>query len=405
MNSAITERPATGRIPIFSISALLAGAGFIYFVILAAGSHPEKAWLVFLINYLLFTGLALGAMVFSTIMHFTEAQWSRSLSGIAESFASFFPVSFVLFILLFLGQEHLFPWIGEDLHGKEVWLNVPFLFTRNLVGFLVLYALGFAYLYHSLWFRLDREDGSTFLKQILFSLWKNGTADPEKIKRRMTFLAGWFMFAFAIVLALVGFDLVMSMDAHWFSTLFGAYTFVKAIYSGFGALIILAAFLHLSSAQSFTLTSKQFRDAGALFFGFSLVWGDFFYCQFLVIWYGNIPEETAYIIERTMVQPWSMFAWIIFIICFITPFILLLSGKLKEFPKFMIVMCSLVIMGFWLEHFLLLAPNYLHSVDKFPIGLNEVFITIGFLGLFAISIITYLRQFPELLNGEAGEVA
>jgi hypothetical protein len=106
-----------------------------------------------------------------------------------------------------------------------------------------------------------------------------------------------------------------------------------------------------------------------------------------------------------MVQPWSMFAWTIFIACFISPFILLLSGKLKEFPRFMIVMCSLVIAGFWLEHFLLLAPNYLHSVDTFPIGLNEVFITIGFLGLFAVSIITYLRQFPELLNGEAGEVA
>jgi len=338
-------------------------------------------------------------------MHFTGAKWSHSLSGVAESFSFFFPVSFVLFILLFIGQEHLFTWLGEDLYGKEVWLNVPFLFTRNLVGFLVLYGLGIGYLYHSLWFRLDRGGSDTFLKQFLVKRWKTGPTDPEKMKRRMTFLAGWFMFAFCCVLALVGFDLVMSMDPHWYSTLFGAYTFIKAVYSGFGALIILAGFLHLSSAQSFRLSAKQFRDAGALFFGFSLVWGDFFYCQFLVIWYGNIPEETTYIIERTMVQPWSLFAWIIFITCFIMPFILLLSGKLKEFPKFMIVICSLVIGGFWLEHFLLLAPNYLHSVDRFPIGLNEVIITIGFLGLFVVSIIAYFRQFPELLNSEAGEVA
>lgn len=405
MNSAITERPASGRIPLFPIFALLTGAGFLYFIFLATGAHPEKAWLVYLVNYLLFTGLATGAMLFSTMMHFTQAKWSRSLSGIAESFSFFFPVSFVLFLLLFLGQDHLFTWLREDLHGKEVWLNVPFLFSRNLVGFLILYALGFGYLYHSLWFRLDRNGRGTFLKRILLKRWNSSAADPEIMKRRMTFLAGWFMFAFTLVLALVGFDLVMSMDPHWYSTLFGAYTFIKAVYSGFGALIILAAFLHLSSAQSFRLSAKQFRDAGALFFGFSLVWGDFFYAQFLVIWYGNIPEETTYIIERTMTQPWTLFAWTIFIVCFIMPFILLLSGKLKEYPKFMTVICSLVLIGFWLEHFLLLAPNYLHSVDTFPLGLNEVIISVSFLGLLVLSLIVYFRQFPELLNSETGEAA
>jgi len=220
----------------------------------------------------------------------------------------------------------------------------------------------------------------------------------------MTFLAGWFMFAFALVLALVGFDLVMSMDAHWFSTLFGAYSFVKAIYSGFGALIIVAAILHMSSSQSFRLTAKQFRDMSTLFFGFSLVWADFFYCQFLVIWYGNIPEETTYIIKRTMIQPWNIVAWTVFIGCFIMPFILLLSGKLKELPQFMIVICTLVLAGFWLEHFLLLAPNYLQGIDTLPIGINEIIITAGFLGLFAVSLNAYLRQFPELLDNSAGEV-
>ena len=404
MTSVTADKPSTSGKMTRLLFSLIAGAGFLYFIFLAAGDSPEKAWLVFLINFLLFSALSLGAVLFSTLMHFTGAKWSRSLSGVAEAFSGFFPVSFVLFIILFIGQEHLFTWLGEDLHGKEAWLNVPFLFTRDLVGLLILYGLGFAYLYHSLWFRLNRSEENTWLKRILYKRWQTGFTDPEKVKRHMTFLAGWFMFAFALVLSLIGFDLVMSMDAHWFSTLFGAYSFVKAILSGFGALIIAAAILHLSPGRSFTVTPKQFRDLSTLFFGFSIVWADFFYCQFLVIWYGNIPEETTYIIKRTMTQPWTQVAWAVFIACFILPFILLLVGRLKESPQFMMIICTLVLAGFWLEHFLLLAPNYLQGVDRVPIGLNEVIITAGFLGLFVVSISLYLRQFPELLEVKAGEV-
>jgi len=403
MNSVIAQSPATGNKPILGIFLLLGSGGFLYFIYLAAGSRPEKAWLIYLVNFLLFTALSLGGLIFSAIMRFTKAQWCRNLSGVAESFAAFFPLSFLMFLLLFIGRDHIFPWIGEDLHGKEIWLNVPFLFTRDLIGFLILYLLGFGYLYHSLWFRLRRNGRETALKRILFGRWK-ADADAEKMKQRATYLAGWFMFAFALILSLIGFDLVMSMDAHWFSTLFGAYTFIKAIFSGFGALIVLAAILHLSSSNSFSLAPKQFRDLSSLFFGFSIVWGDFFYAQFLVIWYGNIPEETSYIIERTMTQPWSPIAWAVFIICFIMTFVLLLNGKIKETPQIMIVIGSLVIIGFWLEHFLLLAPNYLHSVVGFPVEVNDVAISLGFLGVFVVSIIVYFKQFPELLESEAGEV-
>ncbi|MCG8332892.1 MAG: hypothetical protein MJE63_00115 [Proteobacteria bacterium] len=404
MNSAIAENPATGKKPLMLIFTVLGILGIAYFAFLAAGSHPEKAWLVYLVNFLLFTLISLGGLLFSTLMHFTKAKWCRSMSGVAESFSAFFPVSFILFIGLLLGKDYLFTWVGEDLHGKEIWLNVPFLFTRDLIGFFILYALGFGYLYHSLRFRLNRSNADSFLKRLLNNLWGEDPGDMDKIRRRMTYFAGWYMFAFTMVLSLVGFDLVMSMDAHWYSTLFGAYTFVKATFSGFGALIIVTAILHLSSSRSFEQTSKQFRDLATLFFGFSIVWGDFFYAQFLVIWYGNIPEETTYIIERTMTQPWNYIAWAVFIICFIMPFLILLNRKVKETPQLMIVVCSLVIIGFWMEHFLLLAPVYLHHVESFPIGINDVIISLGFLSLFAVSIITYFKQFPELLDSETGEV-
>ncbi len=114
------------------------------------------------------------------------------------------------------------------------------------------------------------------------------------------------------MLCLIGFDLIMSMDPHWISTLFGAYNFVKAFYIGLGALIILAAIIRLRQGEASRLTAAHFHDIGKLFFAFCLLWADFFYVQLLVIYYGNIPEETHYVIVRTMLAPWNKLAWTVF---------------------------------------------------------------------------------------------
>ena len=134
--------------------------GAVTFIVQAAGDHPEKAWQAYLINFLLFSAISQGGLLFSIVMNTVGARWSRLLSGVSESFAAFFPVSFVLFLILFLGRTHVFPWLGMKLHGKEVWLNLPFLFSRDLVGISILYGLGFAYLYHALWFKLPHGSGT-----------------------------------------------------------------------------------------------------------------------------------------------------------------------------------------------------------------------------------------------------
>jgi hypothetical protein len=207
-----------------------------------------------------------------------------------------------------------------------------------------------------------------------------------------------YMLAFALVLSLLGYDLVMSADPHWYSTLFGAYSFVKAIYVGFGALIILGAVLHMSPHTGFRLRSEQFHDIGKLFFAFCLVWADFFYAQFVVIWYGNISEETAYIIERTMTAPWNALAWTVFAVCFIGPFLILINKRIKTLPGGMIVICSLVIAGMWLEHFLLLAPAFYPETAVLPLSWIDLGVALGFGGLFVWTLCAYLKQFPELLR-------
>jgi Ni/Fe-hydrogenase subunit HybB-like protein len=188
----------------------------------------------------------------------------------------------------------------------------------------------------------------------------------------------------------------MSMDPHWYSTLFGAYSFVKAFYIGLGAIIVTAAYLHLNPNNQWQIESKQFHDIGKLFFAFCLVWADFFYCQLVVIWYGNISEETAYVIQRTMLSPWRPLAWIVFVLCFIAPFLILLKRNVKMQPRFMMVLCSLVIFGIWLEHLLLLGPALNHHAKTIPMGMSEILITLGFLGLMVFAVSSYLKVFPEI---------
>ena len=372
---------------IFPVLALVGLGAFLFQV---SGEHPEKAWQAYLVNFIFWSAVAQGGLLFSVVLHVTKARWGKPLQGLAESFAAFFPVSFVLFLVLFLGRAFVFPWLGGDLHGKEGWLTLPFLFSRDAAGLLILYGLGFAYLRRGL---VLKRSGSEISED-----------RREAVRSRMTVIAVLYIMAYALVLSLLAFDLVMSADPQWISTLFAPYGFVKAFYLGLGALIILASVLHLKSREASSLTSSHFHDLGKLFFAFCLLWADFFYCQFLVIWYGNIPEETSYLIERTMTLPWSRLAWAVFILSFVIPFLILINKEVKTRPRFMIGLCSMVLVGIWLEHYLLLGPSLNPGADSIPISLSDVMIALGFLGLMAMAVRFALTRFPELIPVQRQEV-
>ena len=386
--------------------AALVVIGFGTFFYNIASGHPERAWQAYLINFLLWSAIAQGGLLFSTIMTTTRARWSGPLSGVSAAFAGFFPISFILFLGLFLGSSYVFPWShGHDLHGKEVWLNVPFLFTRDCIGLLILYGLGFVYLFYALQLKIEPSDGSGFMRSLFNRLRGEPEPDTDRIRKRLGLFSILYMLAFALVVSLIGYDLVMAADPHWISTLFGAYSFVKAIYVGLGGLIILAALLHLNPQNAFRLPASNFHDVGKLFFAFCLMWADFFYVQLVVIWYGNIPEETVYLIERVMMVPWRYLAYGVFLVCFVLPFFILLNKKVKMMPKFMIAICSVTIVGIWFEHLLLLAPSLSHSAEGLPLGLSDILISFGFLGLMLSAIIVAFKQFPELVRVDQGEVS
>jgi len=228
---------------------------------------------------------------------------------------------------------------------------------------LILYVLGFGYLFNALQLKFDPKQPRGRLRQSIFEAWQRNHRKPEDIKRRMTIWGGLYILAFALVLSLIGFDLVMSMDPHWVSTLFGAYHFVKSFFIGLGALIILAAVIRLKQGEASGINAAHFN----------------------------------YVLIRTMLAPWNKLAWTVFIVCFIGPFFILLNQRIKTRPILMMIICSIVIIGIWLEHLLLLGPALSHGTQSIPLSVSDGLISLGFLGLMVIAVGYFLNVFPETI--------
>ncbi len=183
--------------PYLALFLILIVIGFGTFILGLLGEHPGRAWQAYLINFLLWSAIAQGALLFSAIMHTTKARWSGPLSNLAESFAAFFPISFILFFLLIIGKEHVFPWLHQDLHGKEGWLNLPFLISRNTLGLFILYGIGFAYLYYALQLKLKNTPPQGKFHQFMHKLWDRKGLDDQQCKNRKSVFSVLYISSFS----------------------------------------------------------------------------------------------------------------------------------------------------------------------------------------------------------------
>ncbi|GBC59789.1 hypothetical protein DENIS_0730 [Desulfonema ishimotonii] len=376
--------------PLFAIFAVLILAGLAAFLLLLSFRQYHRAWQIYLVNFLFWSAVAQGGLLFSMIMHVTKAKWSGALQNLSEAFVAFFPISLILFLLLFTGKNYVFPWIGQDLHGKEVWLNIPFLFSRDFAGLLILYGFGFIYVFYALKSKI--RSGGGIIRKIM--AWSR--ADHETCRARMTTFAVLYMITYAVVLSLISTDLMMSMTPHFVSTLFGGYFFIKAFFIGLGGLIILASATSLAFEENTLLRTAHFHDIGKLFFAFCIVWAYFLYAQVMVIWYGNIPEETHYLIERFHHSAWKLILILAFVLSFIIPFFTLISRKAKTKPLLMLVLCTLALLGIWLENLLLIGPALRFDTAAPVLRVFDVLISLGFPGLMACAVAGLLKSFPEL---------
>jgi hypothetical protein len=375
-------------------------AGAITFLLEVRSTNALRAWQIFLVNVLFWSSMAQGALIFAATYDLTRARWGIVFKHFAQGMGLFLPISLLLFLVLFAGSETLLPWVREPLPEKASWLNVPFLFSRDILGLIILYGFGLAYLFYALRPVIGaslHQQGvphSTLLP-LLTRGWRGLKVEQERSQRVLAFLIPLFLILYVVVFSLIGFDWVMSLDPHWHSTLFGAYFFISSFYLGLAATAILAVLLRKSLHLETVVGRKQLHDLGKLLFGFCLVAGDFFWSQYVVIWYGNIPEETEYIILRTKEMPWAVLAWIVLILCFGGPFLVLLSRWVKEHPTTLLSVAAGIVVGMWLERYLLVVPSLWH-VSGFPLGWIELLITLGFVAAFLLTYLTFISHFPIL---------
>ena len=362
-----------------------------------------ETWGAFYVNAVWFQGLALGGVMTTVIMQIVRAKWGAPVRRLAEANVAYLPVAFVVFLTTYFGREYLFYWGRHPMPGREFWMSPGFVYLRFSVLFFVLFYLMTRFVFMSLrgdvGLAHDRaKDKSKWERPIhryLLGGWKGAEREVIPLQRKMSVNAPVVAMCYIVVVSLFAFEMIMGMNPIWFSNLFGAFIFVSQIYIGWAGLALMTMyFAKKNKAFGEQIHTQQYWDMGKLNFGFCMLWGYMFWSQFLTQWYGNLPEETQWLILRTREFPWKGLAWIAFPMAFVIPFITLLSRDLKKTPKTYAVVCLTLMAGVWLDRYLIIMPEV--SPHHIPFGITEIGIFVGFLGAYLLCIRTFLSKYPFL---------
>ena len=379
---------------------VLLAVGVLTFLMGIYGEEPIRAWQIYLVNFVFWLGLAQAGVVFAAIHDLSRARWGGVIRRIAEGMGSFLPISFLLFFPLIAGRHWLFPWVREPIPEKAIWLNAPFFFLRNGLGLVLLVVLSLFFLYYSLrpQIGLALQRGMV-TPTTLYGWFSRGWRGFEDEERRCRYylqaLSPAIIVAYAFVFSLMGFDLIMSLDPHWYSTLFGAYFFMSSFYLGLAGIATLTILLQRSLRMEAQITPAHFHDLGKLLFGFDMLIVGLLWTQFIVIWYGNITEETQYVILRTRTLPWALFSWVSLIAAFMGPLVVFISRRMKQDPFALLPMGLVIAIGLWVERYIMVVPA-LWKGPAAPFGPVELLITVGFASAAILSYLAFVRFFPIL---------
>ena len=351
-------------------------AGILAFLALAAGADKTRAWKIFLVNFIFWSGTATGGVALGAIFQVAKARWPVVPKKMAAACAAYLPVSFLLFLVTWFGRQSIFPWAQNAPPLLASWLNLPSLVTRESLCLLLLYGLAMLFSH-----RLLRPDSSS-----------SGTASPAGGLQKLAIVR---LIVYAVVSTIFAWDFIMSLHPGWSSTLFGAFYFIGNIYAGLATVIAMTICASCSNKGAQAADHRLLYNLGKLLFSFSLLWTYLFWSQYLVIWYGNLPHETGFVLLRTAQQPWSTLAWVVLAMNFLIPFIVLLRRSSKKNPRILLSMTVVILIGMWLERFLLVAPSLTPAGGRW-FGWQELVITAGFLASFALVYLTILQKIPML---------
>lgn len=392
-----------------TMSAVAGGmfvVGLVAFV-LRLSQDAHGAWISYVSNWLFFTSIAMGSVMFAVATWIVKAKWNWSLRRISQAGAAFLPIALVLLLPMFTLGEDYFPWIemmvnDPVVQAKQAYLNLPFLIARNLVGAVVLFGLGIYFVYLALrpdmGLTADAEEddaGRASWRTRLTQGWAGQEQEEVSSYQRMTTTGPGIVLMYALIMTIFSYDWAMSLEPHWFSTMFGPWFFMGAFWGGVAATGLWATYLRTKHKDvSHLIGLQQRHDLGKLTFAFTVFWGYLFFSQYIVIWYGKLPWEQAWIIRRSG-EVWGGFSTLTVVLCFIVPFIGLIGRKPKMTPPIYAFFALSIMVGLWLERYGLIAPSLHHEGD--PIfSIWHPLIGLMFLGLYLGSVRWFLSTFPVI---------
>ena len=369
--------------------------------VLRAGD-PARAEQAYAANWLFFFAVAEGAMLLCAVTTIVKAKWNWSVRRVSLAFAAYLPIAFILFLPMLGLRESYFPWIeamesDPIVQAKAAYLNIPFLVARNVAGLLLLIGLSLYLAYQALRpdMGLVQAGGDASRERWRTSLtsdWMGQEAEETASARRMGRVAPAFILVYAAVMSMVVYDFAMSLEPHWFSTIFGAWYFMGGFWGGIASTALIVVLLKRRNADlSRLMGPQQMHDLGKLTFAFCVFWTYIFFAQYIVIWYGKLPWEQAWVVHRTG-DVWGPFSLALVLLCFVIPFAGLIGRRPKLNPVILGSFTVLILGGLWLEHHLLIAPSL--RLEGPALGIWEGLVTLLFLGPLLWSLRWFLSTFP-----------
>jgi hypothetical protein len=379
VDATYTTPPEVGR---YQTPALVVGVVFLALSLLGLLLHQtDNFFRAYLMGYLFWTGIALGSLAVLMLQHLTGGAWGMVIRRVLESSTRTLPLLLLLFVPIILGMHSLYEWTHQDqvnrdeiLKQKSVYLNIPFFAVRVLIYFAIW--LGLAYL-------LNKWSGE-----------QDRTAE-QRYSRQMRMLSGPGLVLFVLTVTFASIDWAMSLDPHWFSTIWGLLFVAQWGLSSFAFVIALMALLSTRAPFKGVVSPAHFHDLGKLLLAFVMVWAYFNFSQYLIIWSGNIPEETKWFISRTRGW-WGAVAILVIIFHFTLPFLMLLSRDLKRNARLLAGVAGMVLLMRLVDLFWIVAPK----ADKTHFELSGLWLyfvaPIGLGGVWLWYFATQLRKRPLL---------
>jgi len=345
----------------------------------------NKPWAALYVAAFFFFMISLGVLAFYAIQRAAQAGWSPVLFRVMEGITAYLlPGGIIVIVILALSgfhMNHLFIWMDPEvvahdklIAGKTGFLNVPFFLTRA-----VIFLSGWA-----LYRFFSRK----------FSLAQDTATDLSNHKKNFRISAAFLVF-YIVTESIMAWDWIMSIDPHWFSTLFGWYVFASMFVSGITTIALVTIYLKSKGYLEF-VNDSHIHDLGKFMFGISVFWTYLWFSQFMLIWYSNIPEEVTYFITR--IEDYNLPFFGMLVMNFIFPLLILMNSDYKRVNYFIVMAGIVILLGHYMDVFNMIMPSAVG--DQWFIGAPEIGGFFFFLGLFLLVVFKELTKAPLLAKGD-----